>query len=347
MNIYTASKFIIFVCIGVLLQPLDGIAKESAWFRSESGGAKIAEIATLTLNSDYSLADQKSRKMRNHQPEHPGACVLQAMNTLARYDDLGNPELLKTARNTLQGCAANLQKALDQAKSNTSSNALSQSENQFWMGIIHFQDGYAATELGESLNGALSMRKGAKILETLQEYRDAQALHSIYGYYIDQLTKGLSWMPWVDDNRDQYIGAIRDAALNSPYFSPLFATTLTWVYYDRQEYQKAMTLVSILRKKSPNHRVFEQMEADVLFRMGNFQQARNIYEQSLKKYSDVAPQSVRWFCAIGNLMRICQEQGDSTGVSKYQKLLQHPEWNNIKPFMPGSLVKDLERRKLL
>jgi len=322
---------------------MDGLAKEPSWFRSESASAKIAEIATLTLNSNYNLADQKSRQMRKDQPWHPGGCVLQAMNTLARYDDLGNPKLLQAARKTLQECATDLQKTMDQS----SRDELSQSENRFWMGFIHFQDGYAATELGENLNGALSMRKGAKILEELKVYRDAQALYSIYGYYIDQLTKGISWMPWVDDNRDQYIGSIREAAINSPYFSPLFATTLTWVHYDRQEYTKAMNLVKLLQKKSPNHRVFEQMEADMLFRMGNFQKARDIYEQSLTRYSTVAPQSVRWFCAIGNLMRICQDQGDLAGVTKYQKLLQQPKWKNIKPFMPGSLLKDLERRNLL
>jgi hypothetical protein len=57
--------------------------------------------------------------------------------------------------------------------------------------------------------------------------------------------------------------------------------------------------------------------------------------------------SIRYSCSALNLIRIYSDKGDKAKAEQWRKTLDHPKYNELKAWMPGSLMDDLKNRKLL
>ena len=67
------------------------------------------------------------------------------------------------------------------------------------------------------------------------------------------------------------------------------------------------------------------------------------YEQSAADYTQRSPNSVRWWSAVGNLVRIYASLGDSTRTHLWQAHFSEPRFNPIRPWMPASLMESLQK----
>jgi tetratricopeptide (TPR) repeat protein len=313
-------------------------AGENSWFRiqDESLHQITLRIGELVMQTKYKDAELQLSKLPAEYVEHPASCFLQSMISLARYDDLGGVSTLKKLNLYLEQCVEKIEKK-DIA------------EKDWWLALLGFQKGYTEQALGDNLSAALSMRSATKYAENIS-YSDAQSFQALYSYYMDQLTAGISWIPFVDDNRSQHILQLKKAAKHSLYFKTLFSNALIWIYYERKEYQAALNLTRSLLKRNPQHPVFLQIEADMYFRLQEYQRAAQIYEENRRLYSVRAPGSVRYYSATANLMRIYQESAEPDKVAKIPSLqseFKTDSYTVVRPYMPASLLNDLAERNLL
>ncbi len=272
----------------------------------------------LALQTNYSEAYAAIQKI---QDKNPGAaCVIRGIVRLSEFDDTGDTLALFTAEKELSKCSA----------------------EGSWDILREFELGYAHTAMGHSIKGALGTRKAAKKFEDAEDL-DAQAFYAIYAYYVDD---GLSFLPFVSDHREDYLKILEKSSDRSELFWALFATPLAWMYYDKQEYDKALDIVERSLAKAPRNPVFLQMKADMLYKLGRFAEAAKIYEKSASDYLTRTGKSVRYWCAVGNLARIYKEMGDNEKSLRNADLFKSPEYEKIETWMPASLVKDLKKKKL-
>ena len=85
----------------------------------------------------------------------------------------------------------------------------------------------------------------------------------------------------------------------------------------------------------------------MLYKLRRYKEAAVIYEKSAADYLKRTGKSIRYWCAVMNLVRIYADKGDSQKAESWRKELSDPEIAKWRRWMPASLVDDLESRDLL
>jgi tetratricopeptide (TPR) repeat protein len=142
---------------------------------------------------------------------------------------------------------------------------------------------------------------------------DSKAFYAIYSYYA----------PFVKFKQDD----LKIGFEKSKIFSPVLANSLIWVLYDKKKYAEALAIADIILKRYPEHPIFLQTRADMLFKLGRTEEAIKIYEQSEALYAKRAPNSIRYWCAVLNLSKM-------SGEAVWKEKLQSKEYKQIKHWMP-------------
>jgi predicted negative regulator of RcsB-dependent stress response len=316
-------------CLFLLFAPL-----QAAWLHLGTQDQSYQKLIDLVLHSNYTQALAQADSLKAAEPKDPAACFFKSLVYLSRYDDLSLSADLKKAEAELEACSG----LAAGSKS---------SEASFWKGMIAFQQGYVAQVQGSAIRATMKTRGGAQLLKQIPDNQDAQTFYGIYGYYADQLTQGLAWVPFVEDNREEYVQHIQAGADSSRYFSSLAATSLVWMRYDRGELEAALRLCEGFLAKYPKHRVFNQMRGDMLFRLGRVEAARLVYQKSLESYEAVAPKSIRYYCAVANLLRISAALNLEADVQHFRGLLNSADFKSKSKGMPASLMASLKKENLL
>ena len=276
-----------------------------------------ATAQTMALDYKAALNTAQALKAKN---EGVG-CVIESIVRVSMYDDLGDTTALYKANESLEKCKA----------------------QGLWQGLQMFELGFVQSETGHSIKGAMKTRSAAKLFEDSKEL-DPQAFYAIYAYYVDQ---SFSWLPFKSDNRSHYLSVLDSASNVSKRFWPLFLTPLVWMYYDKEDFKKGLELSERGLRKSPNHPVLLQIKADMLYRLKRYDDAARIYEQSAESYLKRTGKSIRYWCSALNLIRIYNDKGDQKAAQAWRDKLGDPAYKALEKWMPGSLMDDLKKRKLL
>ena len=277
------------------------------------------QMTERSMALDYAGAMELAKKVR--ASDDGVGCVLENIVRVSRYDDLGDTAALVTAGTNLEKCAS----------------------TGLWQALRKFELGYVQTETGHSVKGAMTTRSAAKLFEESPE-QEARAFYAIYAYYID---KSFSWVPFKSDRRSEYLAVLDSASKDSKRFWPLFLTSLVWMHYDKGDFNAGLKLSLRGLGKAPNHPVLLQVKADMLYRLKRYKEAVAIYEKSAADYLVRTGKSIRYWCAVMNLVRIYADMGDKEKSARWQKALEDQEFKKLRHWMPGSLVDDLESRDVL
>ena len=273
--------------------------------------------ATMALR--YGDALELAKKLR---AKNEGAgCVLENIVRISIYDDKGDTTALIKAGKLLEKCKT----------------------DGLWDALRKFEIGYVQGETGHSVKGAMTTRSAAKMFEDSKEL-DARAFYAIYAYYID---KSFNWVPFKSDNRELYLATLDTASTKSERFWPLFLTPLIWMHYDKEDFSRGLNLAERGLSRAPQHPVMLQIKADMLYRLKRYDEAANIYEKSAADYLKRTGESIRYWCSVLNLIRIYHDAGKAEKSAGWKAKLDNPKYKAIKHWMPGSLMDDLEKRKLL
>ena len=276
-----------------------------------------ATSATMALR--YGDAFEISKQLRSRN--EGAGCVLENVVRISVYDDKGDTASLIKAGTLLESCKT----------------------EGLWDALRRFEIGYVQGETGHSVKGAMTTRSAAKAFEESREL-EARAFFAIYAYYID---KSFSWVPFKSDNRELYLATLDSASQKSERFWPLFLTPLIWMHYDKEDFATGLKLAERGLKRAPNHPVMLQIKADMFYRLKKYDEAAGIYERSAADYLKRTGKSIRYWCSVLNLIRIYSDKGDRAKAEQWRKTLDDPKYNELKAWMPGSLMDDLKKRKLI
>ena len=278
-----------------------------------------SRATSLTMQLKYGEAMELAKKLRT-QNEGVG-CLLENVVRISIYDDKGDTTALIKAGNLLEKCEA----------------------KGLWEALRKFEIGYVQGETGHSVKGAMTTRSAAKMFEDSRD-QEARAFYAIYAYYIDQ---SFSWVPFKSDNRAAHLAVLDSASLNSKRFWPLFLTPLIWMYYDKQDFAMGLKLAERGLSKAPDHPVFLQIKADMLYCLKRYDEAAKIYESSAASYERRTGKSIRYWCAALNLIRIYHDAGEKEKSAEWKGKLQDPAYKALEKWMPSSLVDGLKDKDLL
>lgn len=308
------------VLVAALALSCHGFAEEALTLQLPADQMETWSKATsLTMGLRYGEAMEQAKKLR--AVNEGAGCVLENVVRISLYDDKGDTASLVSAGSYLEKC---------------------QSQG-LWDALRKFEIGYVLGESGHSVKGAMTTRSAAKMFEDSEEM-EARAFFAIYAYYID---KSFSWVPFKSDNRAAYLAVLDSASLKSERFWPLFLTPLIWMYYDKEDYATGLKLSERGLARAPGHPVMLQIKADMLYRLKRYGEAASIYEASAADYMKRTGASIRYWCAVLNLIRIYHDAGDEAKAAQWRKALDDPRYRGLKGWMPGSLMDDLKSRKLL
>lgn len=277
------------------------------------------KATSLTMQLRYGDAMEMAGKLRG---ENEGVgCLLENVVRISLYDDKGDTTALVKAGNRLEKCKT----------------------DGLWDALRKFEIGYVQGETGHSVKGAMTTRSAAGMFEDSKNL-EAQAFYAIYAYYVDQ---SFSWVPFKSDNRAKYLSVLDSASLQSKRFWPLFLTPLIWMYYDKEDYAKGLKLAERGLSKAPNHPVFLQIKADMLYCLKRYDEASKIYEASAASYEKRTGKSIRYWCAALNLIRIYHDAGQKEKSAEWKSRLDDPAYKALEKWMPGSLIDGLKKKDLL
>lgn len=288
-------------------------ASDDGLFALEKNDQDIAEQAIeKTMAQEYDDAIILVKKI---EPKQGIACVLESIILISRFDDLGDTLDLINASKKLEVC---------------------KTENA-WEALRNYQKGFVQSQMGHSIKGALTTRSAASYFKKSQDL-NAKAFFSIYGYYVDN---SFSFLPFVSDEREFYLKSLNEASKKSSLFWPLFSTSLIWIYYDRAEFTKGLEVTDYVLNKYPSHSVFLQIKADMLYKLKRYDEAIDIYLRSANDYSQKTGYSIRYWCAVVNLIKMYKEKGSLDQSNSWKKRLSDESFERLRKWIPSSVLEDL------
>lgn len=225
------------------------------------------------------------------------ACVLKGIIYISRFDDLGDTLDLNHASYFLKVCKS----------------------NDFWEPLRRYNIGLISSIRGKTARSFMEVRGAAQILAERADV-DSKAFYAIYGYATS----------FFNSKKQTYLADLKAGFEQSKMFSPIFGNSLIWYLYEEKKYDEALGIAETLLRRYPEHPVFLQTKADMLFKLGKVQEAVAIYKQSEEFYAKKAPNSIRYWCAIVNLAKM-------TGNAFWKEKLKSKEYRLIKHWMPGSI----------
>jgi tetratricopeptide (TPR) repeat protein len=236
--------------------------------------------------------------------EDSSACVLRGVAFVSRFDDLGDTLDLDSALSVLEKCKA----------------------AAFWEPLRRYEIGLVNSILGNTIKGIRETR-GAALIFAEREDLDSKAFYAIYGYYAEAL---VNWLPFYESRREAYLADLKKGFEKSKMFSPIFGNSFIWILYEEKKYTEALNIANVMLARYPEHPVILQTKADMLFKLGQVQEAVSIYKQSETFYAKRAPGSIRYWCAVANLAKM-------TGDAVWKEKLQSREYKAIKRWMPDGI----------
>ncbi len=219
-----------------------------------------------------------------------------------------------------------------------------------YRGLASLQLSYVAQVQHRTVAAAFLGRKAATQLRPLSNYVEAQSALALYDYYFAVLMKKLDWLPFTHSDTEKPKKLLENTAIKSRYLSTILQTSLIWLYYDAKTYDKGLSLIQGFLLRYPENRMYKQIQGDFFYRKGDFINARASYENSREKYAQLNLEKVSehylplgYLCAVGNLIRINEVLHDNAAKQNYLHIWSTPQNQAIKPWLPESLTKDLQR----
>ena len=196
--------------------------------------------------------------------------------------------------------------------------------HSFFVGSIYNYTGLYLARSGDLVNGFVHSKKAVAYLEKAVELDpslyDAYLGIGNYMYWSGRATKFLKWLPFVGDARKEGIRMVHTAMNRGRYSRWTALSSLAWIEYDRNAYNKAFQLFTRGITQFPGSRFFLWGLADTRFRMNDFAGAATLYEMILSDIIDMAYDSP--YNEV-----ICRFKLVKTydGSGRYDRVIEHAE----------------------
>ncbi len=125
-----------------------------------------------------------------------------------------------------------------------------------------------------------------EILEQDSTFQDALIAVGTYKYWKSDKLEFLSWLPFIDDEREIGIKLLERSIKNNSYNSHLAIYSLIWILIHKKDFNNAKNLVEFALNKFPQSRVFKEAYARVYEEI-DLNKSAQIYNQVLDSYENL------------------------------------------------------------
>lgn len=126
-----------------------------------------------------------------------------------------------------------------------------------------------------------ALERAVKIDSTLY---DAYLGIGSYKYYRSKLSRHISWLPFVKDERAEGIAMIKLAMAKSRYSRYSAVNGISWIFIDEERYDEGLQLVESVLADFPDSRVFLWCAAKINKKMQRWRKAAEYYERILQSF---------------------------------------------------------------
>ncbi len=339
LSLLSTFLWLVFPAVSVSL-PSDTSKSQWLVFTEPEHDLTIRKTLDLLQRQEY---DSAAALLAREVPDsHPASAYFGGLCAFARFNDLGDTSGL----NGSQRLWETLYPGGTPKRSQEGDTKII-----LYRGLSALQLAYVARVKGHKIQSARLGLAAADILGTLPQYLEARLALALFDYYKAPLLNNFAWLPFVK-NRDQdlLLGFLERHYPQSPYLESILRNSLIWLYFDAKNYPRGLTHIDSMLHRYPKNRSLLQMRADFLYRQGDFEGARDIYEKSKREYAEISSLEktngyvpIGYLSAVGNLARIYRNLDDKPRASRHLELWKSEAAQPFRPFLPESLKKDLQR----
>ncbi len=240
------------------------------------------EIIDLATMQQHGSALARAVEFQNKWPDHPAgyffhAAALQSkMLDFEKYHE--SDQFFQLTRKVLKLSARDIRKHPDNPWP------------YFFAGGAYGYDAFMHGRLNNLYkafqNGWNSIRALENCLKADSTNYDAYLGIGTYKYYRSAMSKTLSWLPFVKDERDLGIRMIERAIARGRFSKAAGMNGLMWIFVHEKQYEKAMALADSALRAFPGSRYFLWGKAAIAFKQENWQLADSLYSHILTTYTD-------------------------------------------------------------
>lgn len=205
------------------------------------------------VNQNYDLAKKDFVILDKNFPEIPMGKIYLAATEIAKSSDLAFPYNSKFIKQKLDEAKTIAENLIDNDEYNI--------WNYYFLALANGYDAYFNALKGSWLSafseGITSVNLFEHCLEIYPEFYESLIAIGTYKYWKSKETQFISWIPFVNDEREEGIKLLEKAVDQSSYNSYLAVNSLIWIYIDRGESGKAIKLAQSTLEQYPNCRFFQ------------------------------------------------------------------------------------------
>lgn len=94
-------------------------------------------------------------------------------------------------------------------------------------------------------------------LEINKDFYESLIAIGSYKFWRSKKTEFISWLPFIDDEKELGIKYLQNAVKYSGYNSHLAIHSLTWIYIEQEEFDEAVDVAELALKEHPESRIFK------------------------------------------------------------------------------------------
>jgi len=235
-----------------------------------------------SIEQDYAAAIQSFRKIKSEFPKEPTGYFFEAAAIQTRMMDYENYEQEDLFKSLLDATITLAKTKLKKDKTDAWA--------YFYLGSAY---GYLALNKAKQDNFLEAFRytrhslnalgKSIKLDTTLY---DAYLGIGMFKYYQGKFSKYLSWMPFVNDEREAGIAMIRTAMTKSKFSQYSALNSLCWILIEEGQYHDADSLLNQAMSEFPDTRLFLWAAAKSAREQQRWQDAISYYKQILNSFKE-------------------------------------------------------------
>ncbi|MFO7448333.1 MAG: hypothetical protein R6W90_18380 [Ignavibacteriaceae bacterium] len=233
------------------------------------------------INQDFASAKKYFNNLETKHPEIPAGKIYLAGTYIAEAYDKSEPYNLDIINKNLEAAIAQAETLVEMDKSNI--------WNIYFLalakGYYAYYEALNENWLSAFSYGLSSVSAFEECLKLDSAFYEAFTATGTYKYWKSRKTEFLNWLPFIDDEKQSGIEYIQAAVENSNYNYYLGIYSLQWIYIDKGEPGKAVSISEKALEEFPNSRFFKWGYARALEDI-NLEKAVSVYYQILNSYKD-------------------------------------------------------------
>jgi len=276
---YILLAKLLLQCLFTYAQPAGNAERINAEFSPlAKTDSLLTRLIAFTIIQRYEDALAVAGLVIKKSPEEPSGYFFQAAVLQARMMDYENYAADEKAFWAATGACRKM-----------AQRQLRERHNEAW---AHFffgsAVGYEAFFVGKKKKYFEAFRYGWESIQHLEaalkldpKLYDAYLGIGTYKYYRSKMSKSLSWLPFIKDERALGIAMIRTAITQGLYSRTAAVNGLSWILMDENRPAEALALIDSALALYPTSRFFLWSVGEAAFRVGRYEQAAAHYQQIL------------------------------------------------------------------